>query len=114
MNTLVLWFGVLVLIAARVWSSSMLKAIPRVGPNVRRLFLVRHGEVIPPGGVHGVHYGSQDVPLSPLGQLEAAAAAEALKSQPLYGVHSSPLSRAVYGAEQIRKYRSGLSCCVGG
>ena len=81
-------------------------------PNARRLFLVRHGEVIPPGGVHGVHYGDMDVPLSPLGKDEASAAAAFLKPSALSSVFSSPLSRAVYGAEEIRKGRSNLRADV--
>ena len=114
MKLIVLCFGVVLLACERVWSSTMLKTLPNVGAGVRRLFLVRHGEVIPPGGVHGVHYGAMDVPLSPLGKQEAAAAAEALRPYELYGVHSSPLSRAVFGADEIRKGRAGLSCCDGG
>lgn len=42
-----------------------------------------------------------DVPLSPLGELEAQAAAAYLKQFDLEFVVSSPLSRAVYGAEQV-------------
>jgi len=86
----------------------MSSRIPSLSPHLRRLYLVRHGEVIPPGGIHGVHYGDMDVPLSNLGKLEAKAAAEFLKKEDIKGVFSSPLSRAVYGAEQIRKDRNGL------
>eukprot|EP00520_Triparma_pacifica_P010549 CAMPEP_0118647922 /NCGR_PEP_ID=MMETSP0785-20121206/8871_1 /TAXON_ID=91992 /ORGANISM="Bolidomonas pacifica, Strain CCMP 1866" /LENGTH=228 /DNA_ID=CAMNT_0006540061 /DNA_START=102 /DNA_END=788 /DNA_ORIENTATION=- len=82
--------------------------IPSLSPHIRRLYLVRHGEVIPPGGVHGVHYGDMDVPLSDLGKLEAKAAAQFLSKEEMKGVWSSPLSRAVYGAERIRDDRSGL------
>ncbi len=89
----------------------MLRSLQPVAATSRRLFLVRHGEVIPPGGVHGVHYGNMDVPLSPLGEAEARAAAEALKTFELDGVYSSPLKRAVYGADRIRDGRSGMRCC---
>jgi broad specificity phosphatase PhoE len=42
-----------------------------------------------------------DVPLSPLGEREAQAAAEYLSRFDISRVYSSPLSRAVYGAEQV-------------
>lgn len=45
--------------------------LPPVPSKSKRLFLVRHGEVINPGGDRPVYYGSQDVKLSPLGELEA-------------------------------------------
>jgi Fructose-2,6-bisphosphatase len=45
--------------------------LPPVPLKSKRLFLVRHGEVINPGGDRPVYYGSQDVKLSPLGELEA-------------------------------------------
>ena len=86
-------------------SISMSHRLPSLSPHLRRLYLVRHGEVIPPGGVHGVHYGDMDVPLSDLGKMEAKAAAKFLEGYDIKGVFSSPLSRAVYGAEQIRKGR---------
>lgn len=53
------------------------------------------------GGDRPVYYGAMDVPLSPLGEQEAKAAGEFLKSFDLEYVVSSPLSRAVYGAEQV-------------
>ena len=51
----------------------------------------------------------RDVPLSPLGEAEATAAAGWLKPYPLHSVFSSPLSRAVFGAEEIRKGRTNLA-----
>lgn len=45
--------------------------LPPVPLTSKRLFMVRHGEVINPGGDRPVYYGSQDVKLSPLGELEA-------------------------------------------
>ena len=76
-------------------------ALPPLAPTAKRLFLVRHGEVINPGGDRPVYYGALDVPLSPLGQQEATAAARYLAQYALAHVFCSPLSRAVYGAEQI-------------
>jgi len=67
----------------------------------KRLFLVRHGEVINPGGSRPVYYGAMDVSLSPLGESEAKAAAVFLKQFKLQHVASSPLSRAIFGAKQI-------------
>ncbi|GMH57349.1 hypothetical protein TrRE_jg1581, partial [Triparma retinervis] len=103
----------LILIVAPVISLSsmsipMSHRLPSLSPHLRRLYLVRHGEVIPPGGVHGVHYGDMDVPLSPLGKLEASAAAKFLEGYGMRRVVSSPLSRAVYGAERIREGRGGM------
>jgi len=76
-------------------------ALPPLAPTAKRLFLVRHGEVINPGGDRPVYYGALDVPLSHLGRLEATAAARYLAQYSLAHVFCSPLSRAVYGAEQI-------------
>ena len=45
--------------------------LPPVDPGSKRLFLVRHGEVINPGGDKPVFYGCLDVKLSPLGEMEA-------------------------------------------
>jgi broad specificity phosphatase PhoE len=75
--------------------------LPPVEPMAKRLFLVRHGEVINPGGDRPVYYGAMDVPLSPLGEDEAKAAAAYLEQINLEYVVSSPLSRAVFGAEQV-------------
>jgi broad specificity phosphatase PhoE len=59
------------------------------------------GTVINPGGERSVYYGAMDVPLSPLGEKEAVAAAEYLSQFQLSRIYSSPLSRAVFGAERI-------------
>jgi probable phosphoglycerate mutase len=82
--------------------SSSTPKLPEILPTSKRLYLVRHGEVINPGGPNkAVFYGGDDVPLSPLGKLEAIAAAQYLKDFTLHQVASSPLSRAVFGAQQI-------------
>lgn len=79
-------------------------SLPPIGASSKRLFLVRHGEVINPGGPdRPVFYGGADVPLSPLGQEEAIAAAEYLKQYKLQQVASSPLSRAMFGAREVAK-----------
>jgi broad specificity phosphatase PhoE len=80
--------------------------LPPVEPMAKRLFLVRHGEVINPGGDRPVYYGAMDVPLSPLGEDEAKAAAAYLEQFDLEYVVSSPLSRAVFGAEQLLSMQS--------
>lgn len=75
--------------------------IPSVPPMSKRLFLVRHGEVINPGGDRPVYYGALDVPLSPLGEKEAQAAAAYLERFHLQRVAASPLSRAKFGAKEV-------------
>jgi hypothetical protein len=45
--------------------------IPPIPATCKRLFMVRHGEVINPGGDRSVYYGAMDVSLSPLGEQEA-------------------------------------------
>jgi len=84
-------------------SRLFLRSIPPIASNTKRLYLVRHGEVIPPGGQHGVLYGCLDVPLSELGKQEAVAAADFFETVPLQQICSSPLSRAVYGANQVMR-----------
>jgi broad specificity phosphatase PhoE len=77
--------------------------LPLVSPRSKRIFWVRHGEVINPGAASNrtVYYGGQDVPLSSFGQQEAVVAAEYLAQFPVATVFCSPLSRAKYGAEQV-------------
>jgi broad specificity phosphatase PhoE len=48
-----------------------------------------------------VYYGAMDVPLSPLGELEAIEAGAYLSKFHLQHVASSPLSRAKFGAQQV-------------
>lgn len=76
-------------------------SLPPVAATAKRLFLVRHGEVINPGGDRPVYYGAMDVPLSPLGEKEATAAATYLQQFDLQVVASSPLSRAMFGANEV-------------
>jgi alpha-ribazole phosphatase len=87
-----------------VSSSSIVMNLPPVSSTAKRIFWVRHGEVINPGSVknQSVYYGSMDVPLSPLGEQEAMAAAYYLSQYTMSAVYSSNLSRAIYGAEQVR------------
>jgi len=82
--------------------------LPPIGDSAKRLFLVRHGEVINPGGDRPVYYGAMDVSLSSLGEAEARAAALYLKYYDLDIVVSSPLSRAIFGAEQIVAFQKNL------
>ena len=75
--------------------------LPPISSTSKRLFLVRHGEVVNPGGDRPVFYGALDVPLSPLGELEAKAAGRYLSQFDLQNVAASPLSRAIFGANQV-------------
>ncbi len=75
--------------------------LPPVPQNSKRLFLVRHGEVINPGGDRPVYYGALDVELSSLGEQEAMAAGTYLSQFTLQHVASSPLKRARFGADQV-------------
>ena len=83
--------------------------LPPLSPTAKRLFLVRHGEVVNPGGDRAVFYGCMDVPLSPLGEQEATAAAVYLSQYDLSHVFCSPLRRAVYGAEQVAAWQRASS-----
>jgi probable phosphoglycerate mutase len=85
--------------------------LPPIPPTGKRLFLVRHGEVINPGGDRPVYYGAMDVPLSPLGEKEAKAAGIYLKGldAEIDLVVSSPLARAIYGAERVLEQQSTLA-----
>jgi len=76
-------------------------SLPPIPPTSKRLFLVRHGEVINPGGNRPVYYGALDVPLSPLGEAEAQSAAKYLERFDLQHVAASPLTRAIYGAHEV-------------
>jgi alpha-ribazole phosphatase len=91
-------------VAEMTVSSSIVMNLPPVSATAKRIFWVRHGEVINPGSTknQSVYYGSMDVPLSPLGEQEAMAAAHYLSQYTMSAVYSSNLSRAIYGAEQVR------------
>lgn len=60
------------------------------------------------GGDRPVYYGAMDVSLSSLGEAEARAAALYLEYYDLDIVVSSPLSRAIFGAEQIVAFQKNL------
>jgi broad specificity phosphatase PhoE len=75
---------------------------------VLRIYWVRHGEVINPGGDKFVHYGSLDVELSALGKEEAKVAGMYLQQFPLSNLYSSQLSRSIYGAEQVLQYQNSI------
>lgn len=86
---------------AEMFSDCDAPSLPTISPTSKRLFLVRHGEVINPGGNRPVYYGALDCPLSPLGEAEAQAAASYLERFDLQHVAASPLTRAIYGAHEI-------------
>lgn len=83
--------------------------LPPIPATCKRLFLVRHGEVINPGGDRAVFYGGADVPLSELGKEEAKVAAQYLQQFDLSLIVSSPLSRAVFGANQVMNLQQQVS-----
>jgi alpha-ribazole phosphatase len=64
-----------------------------------RLLLVRHGE--PDESMHGRCYGRLDVPLSAAGLRRAAAVGEALRSNEIAVVYTSPLQRALDTARAV-------------
>jgi broad specificity phosphatase PhoE len=69
--------------------------------------LVRHGAVHNP---QGIHYGRlPGYRLSEEGARQAAAAAAALKDQPLSAIYSSPLERAMQTAQAIAGWHPGLA-----
>jgi len=78
---------------------------PAPGPRSEvRVWLVRHGEVDRSSAEQA--YGSRDVPLSPLGEEQTQAAAEALATAEVQRVVASPLQRARRLGEAIAA-RSG-------
>lgn len=78
--------------------------------DVKRLVLVRHGEVdLAMFDGKKCLYGGVDIPLSAKGRDEAAAAAVLLAAEEDISVMwTSPLSRAVYGAERIAEGQEGM------
>jgi probable phosphoglycerate mutase len=64
---------------------------------MRTLLLARHGQSV--SNAVRRFQGAQDVPLSELGQRQAAALAAALRGRPLAAVYTSPLERARRTAE---------------
>ena len=59
------------------------------------------------GGDRAVYYGAMDVPLSPLGEMEAIEAASYLSRFNLQHIAVSPLSRAKFGARQVAAQQPG-------
>jgi len=100
--------------AAKLADASMAQhhagpALPPLSPTAKRMFFVRHGEVINPGGDRPVYYGAMDVLLSKLGEEEATAAGQYLSQYQLAHVFCSPLKRAVYGAQEVAKLQESAA-----
>jgi alpha-ribazole phosphatase/probable phosphoglycerate mutase len=76
---------------------------------VTNVWLIRHAE--PDASVHGLCYGSLDVPLSVTGREQAAQLAERLRAEPLAAIYSSPRVRATQTAEAVAAPH-GLTTCV--
>ncbi|TCZ87611.1 histidine phosphatase family protein [Lysobacter sp. N42] len=62
-----------------------------------RIILARHGET--PWNAEGRYQGQEDIPLSPVGEGQAAALAQRLRHVPIARAVASPLSRARRTAE---------------
>jgi phosphoserine phosphatase len=62
-----------------------------------RILLARHGET--PWNAEGRYQGQIDIPLSPVGESQAAALGERLKETPIARAVASPLSRALRTAQ---------------
>ncbi|MGH3144887.1 MAG: histidine phosphatase family protein [Rubrobacter sp.] len=69
-------------------------------PEPQELLLVRHGEST--ANARGIWQGRMEFPLSEEGRRQAALAGRALARDPFDGLYSSPLSRALETAEEIR------------
>lgn len=67
---------------------------------MRRIYLVRHGQPLFPGG-ESLCIGSTDLPLSGLGRMQARLTAEYLAGKDISALYSSPLIRAVQTAEHM-------------
>lgn len=74
---------------------------PTPAPAPTRILLIRHGQSR--WNVDRRVQGQTDVPLTPLGQAQAAALARRLASLPLAAVYSSPLRRARETAEAVAR-----------
>ncbi len=64
------------------------------------LILLRHGETVGQSSIR--LYGATDIALSPLGEQQAARAAQALKARSFTRIVTSPLQRARRSAEIVR------------
>lgn len=75
-------------------------ALPRTGGGGTRLLLIRHGQTAwnlgaGEGGASPERFrGRTDLPLDDIGQAQARAVAERLKSEPIAALYASPLLRA--------------------
>ncbi len=69
-------------------------------------WVIRHGEST--WNVEGRYQGQTDVPLSPLGVLQAASLAERLTGRHFHAVYSSDLRRAFQTAEAVAERLDGL------
>ena len=67
-----------------------------------KLILVRHGETA--WNRDGVVQGRKDIELSELGRQQAELVALALKDEPIEGIYSSPLKRALETARAVARY----------
>jgi alpha-ribazole phosphatase len=80
-----------------------------MGDTMPHLILVRHGETA--WNAQRRYQGIADIPLSELGQAQAAALAECLTGERIDMIHASDLQRACHTAETIAT-RHGLPVCT--
>lgn len=71
-----------------------------------RILLARHGET--PWNAEGRYQGQEDIPLSPVGEAQAAALARRLRELPINRAVASPLVRARRTAEIALGDRAGM------
>ena len=85
-------------------------SVAKCANDVKRLVLVRHGEVdLAMFNGKKCLYGGIDIPLSEKGRAEARAAAAVLADEEhITQMWTSPLSRAVYGADCIAEVQEGM------
>lgn len=68
-----------------------------------KIIIIRHGESL--GNLHQIMLGHTDIDLAPRGYVQAEAAAEYLKNEPIDAIYSSDLIRAQHTAEPHAKLR---------
>lgn len=73
--------------------------------SATEFWVVRHGETT--WNLDGRYQGQMDVPLSPVGHLQAASLAERLTGQTFAAVYTSDLTRAAQTAEQVAERLTG-------
>ena len=79
---------------------------PPITEGTMKILLARHGET--PWNAEGRYQGQEDIPLSPVGEAQAAALGERLRHVPITRAVASPLSRAQRTAEVALGARASM------